>query len=370
MSKRICHFSSVHPQGDTRVFLKECISLAKNFRVDLVVANGTEGTKEGVQVHVVEPKGKSRLSRMIFTSRAVYRKAKSLNADLYHFHDPELLPYALMLKWSGKPVVYDVHEDVPKQLLGKYWINKYLRRIVASTFRCLEDFVARRLSGIITATPYITNRFKKVNPNTITVNNFPFVEELALSNRNRDVDQNQVCYVGGITEIRGISFLVKAMEKTEGVKLLLAGNFSPESYFDELKTEPGWKKVQYFGPANRKEVAEIFGSSFAGIVTFLPLPNHIDAQPNKMFEYMSAGLPVIGSDFELWRSIIEGNNCGKCVDPESVSTLAKTIMDLKENPKRVEEMGNNGKSAVLEKYNWGTEIKKLTAFYNSILNQT
>jgi len=323
--------------------------------------------KEGVQVHVVEPKGNSRLSRMIFTSRAVYKKAKSLNADIYHFHDPELLPYALLMERSGKPVVYDAHEDVPKQLMGKYWINKNLRKVVASSFRGVENFVARRLSGVVTATPFITKRFKLVNPNTITVNNYPFVEELAVASANRSEAQNQICYVGGITEIRGITTLVKAMEKTSGVKLLLAGNISPNSYADELKKEPGWKKVEYFGPANRSEVAEIFGKSFAGIVTFLPLPNHVDAQPNKMFEYMSAGLPVIGSNFELWRNIIEGNDCGICVDPLGETSLARAIMELKNDTKKVKEMGLNGKKAVIEKYNWDTESKSLTEFYESIL---
>lgn len=365
---RICHFSSVHPQGDTRVFLKECVSMAEHYNVDLVVTNGTGGLKKGVNVHVVEPKGSSRLRRMIFSSKAVYNKAKSLDADLYHFHDPELLPYALLLKWKGKNVVYDAHEDVPKQLMGKYWINKYLRKIVAGLFRGFENFVARRLSGVITATPYITKRFKKVNPNTITVNNFPFIDELTTVSTRVPAEKNNICYVGGITEIRGITTLVKAMENTSGVELLLAGSFSPESYAREIKKEPGWKKVHFLGPVNREQVAEIFSKSFAGIVTFQPLPNHIDAQPNKMFEYMSAGLPVIGSDFELWRSIIQGNNCGICVDPMDAKALAAAIMDLKTNAAKVKEMGQNGKNAVMEKYHWETESESLRNFYEAILN--
>lgn len=342
--------------------------MAEHYKVDLVVANGTAGLKNGVNVHVVKAKGNSRLRRMIFSSRAVYKKAKSLNADLYHFHDPELLPYALLLTWSGKKVVYDAHEDVPKQLMGKYWINKSLRWIVASVFRSFENFVAKRLAGVITATPFITKRFIAINPNTITVNNFPFIGELSAVAASVPEEKNKICYVGGITEIRGITTLVKAMEKTNGVELLLAGNILPEPYARELKKVPGWKKVHYLGPVNREQVAEIFGKSFAGIVTFQPLPNHIDAQPNKMFEYMSAGLPVIGSNFELWRSIIQGNNCGICVDPTDENELAAAIMELKTDAGKVMEMGQNGKNAVMEKYHWETESESLRNFYEAILN--
>jgi glycosyltransferase involved in cell wall biosynthesis len=97
------------------------------------------------------------------------------------------------------------------------------------------------------------------------------------------------------------------------------------------------------------------------------MPNHIDAQPNKMFEYMSAGLPLIASDFPLWREIVEGNDCGVCVDPADPAAIAEAIDRLVENPDLARRMGENGQRAVHERYNWAIEEKKLLALYDTVL---
>jgi glycosyltransferase involved in cell wall biosynthesis len=114
-------------------------------------------------------------------------------------------------------------------------------------------------------------------------------------------------------------------------------------------------------------VAKILENSLAGIVTFLPSPNHLEAQPNKMFEYMSAGIPVIASDFPLWREIISGNDCGLLVNPLKPLEIAGAIDYLVNNPAEAKRMGRNGRLAVIEKYNWPMEEKKLLRFYDSIL---
>jgi glycosyltransferase involved in cell wall biosynthesis len=107
--------------------------------------------------------------------------------------------------------------------------------------------------------------------------------------------------------------------------------------------------------------------SKAGIVTFHPLPNHIDAQPNKMFEYMSAGLPIITSNFPLWKEIVEGNSCGICVNPLDPEEIGKAIEYIISHSNEAEKMGQNGKKAVLEKYNWQVEEKKLFEVYEELL---
>jgi glycosyltransferase involved in cell wall biosynthesis len=111
------------------------------------------------------------------------------------------------------------------------------------------------------------------------------------------------------------------------------------------------------------------GQSKAGVVTFLPAPNHIDSQPNKMFEYMSAGLPIITSNFPLWKEIVEGNSCGICVNPLESKEIAEAIEYIVSHPKGAEQMGQNGKRAVLEKYNWQVEEKKLFEVYEELINR-
>jgi glycosyltransferase involved in cell wall biosynthesis len=181
----------------------------------------------------------------------------------------------------------------------------------------------------------------------------------------------EVCYVGGITKIRGIEQLVHAMGLVQSdVRLNLAGIFSEPDTERTVKSDFGWKKVNALGFLNREQVRGALGRSLAGIVTFLPLPNHVDAQPNKMFEYMSAGIPVIASDFPLWREIIEGNQCGLLVNPLEPVEIAKAIDYLANHSDEARRMGENGRRAVMERYNWPVEDKKLLAFYEQLSHRS
>ena len=366
---KICHFSSAHPSSDIRIFHKQCSSLSKEgFTVYLVVANEENKIVNGVNIINVESINKSRFTRFLKTSKNVYSKAISIDADIYHFHDPELLLYALKLKRKGKIVIYDVHEDVPKTILAKFWINKYLRNFVSILFKKFENYIAKRLDYIITATPHIRDRFLKVNPNTIDINNFPLLSELA-SPVNWSDKSNEVCYIGALTQIRGLETLIESVSKTINVRLNLAGQFDQNSFEENLKLKKDWDIVNNYGYINRKETIQIMSKSKVGMVTFFPVPNHIDSQPNKMFEYMSAGIPVIGSFFPLWKEILEVNECGICVNPEDSDDISKAIKYLIENEDTAEQMGKNGREAVLEKYNWGIEEKKLINIYKLLIKK-
>ena len=143
-----------------------------------------------------------------------------------------------------------------------------------------------------------------------------------------------VCYVGGIGKIRGIVEITQAMELVKSeARLQLAGQFGERDSEKSLRVLPGWQRIDALGFVNRSGVRDVLARSMAGLVTFLPLPNHIDAQPNKMFEYMSAGIPVIASDFPLWREIIANNDCGLLVDPLNPSQIAEAIDYLLYHPK-------------------------------------
>lgn len=366
-SIKICHLTSAHPDGDIRIFHKECVSLAKErFKTYLVIPNTTTRIEKGVNIISFESNFSSRRERMTKTVSQIYKKALEIDADIYHFHDPELLRIAKKLIRKNKKVIYDVHEDLPKQILGKYWINKSLRKSMSKAFKLYENAIAKKLTGIITATPFIAERFKKINSNTITINNFPFMDELNDSHSESLKSNNYVCYVGGISKIRGVNELVQAIGLCNNVKLLLAGPISPDSYFDELKQLNGWGNVEYLGKISREEVAKVLNKSSAGLVTFHPLPNHVDAQPNKMFEYMSAGLPVIGSHFPLWKNIIEENNCGLCINPLSPKEIAIAINKIVIDKKIAKQMGENGRKSVINEFNWNVEESKLIRFYKKL----
>jgi glycosyltransferase involved in cell wall biosynthesis len=364
---RVVHLTSAHPRDDIRIFLKECRSLAAHgHQVVLVVADGCgDEVRDGVTIADVG-RSTGRLDRMFMVTRRVLRKAVVLDADIYHLHDPELLPVGLNLKRRGKKVVFDAHEDLPKQILGKHYLHPWVRRILSWGFAHFEHYACKRFDGVVTATPYIRDKFLAVNPRSVDINNFPMIGELDSAVQWND-KADEVCYVGSIAQIRGVKELVRAMELTRTpVRLNLVGGFAEAQVETEVMNYSGWDKVRALGVQDRQGVREVLGRSVAGVVTLHPVSNYLDALPIKMFEYMSAGIPVIASDFDLWRIIIQDSQCGLCVDPMDPASIASAIDHLVSHPDKAEKMGWNGRQAVLAHYNWAREEAKLIEFYDQL----
>lgn len=361
---KICHITTVHKPSDVRIFHKQCCSLQKNgFSVELIAPNVQKKSLKGIKLVGLKPMKKNRLYRMFNLSKVAYELALETNADIYHFHDPELLRIGLKLIGKGKKVIYDVHEDLPRQILTKHWINPFLRKTISFLIEKYENYAARKMSAVISATSHITKRFIKINNQSININNYPIISEFKNLQTKKSI--NHIVYSGGISKQRGIVEIIKAIENSE-IKLLLAGEFLDPNLEKELKALKGWGNVNYLGFLNRIEISSLYHKSNIGMVTLHPTLNYKDSLPVKMFEYMAAGIPVIASDFEKWKEIIINHNCGMTVNPNDPIEIKNAIDYLINNPAEAKKMGENGIKAVKKIYNWSIEEKKLLALYRTL----
>ena len=369
---KICHMTSAHSQGDTRIFVKECSSLAKaGYEVYLVI-RGESGFQNGVHiVGVGQPTG-GRIFRMTSFARRVYEAALKLDADIYHFHDPELLPYGLKLHRKGKKVVFDSHEIYPAQIRTKQYLPRLLRGAIAFLYQKYEQYVCDRIDGLI----YPCTLTGKENDHTpcrhmALINNVPILEELYdRYNADAHKEERSICYIGSLTRERGISNLVCAAEKAD-CTLYLAGDFSTPEYKEEVLSAPNAAHIQYVGKLNRDEVRELLMRMQIGMVTLRNIGQYHAGNnlATKTYEYVSLGIPVIQNHSAYNDRVMEKYRYGIAVDPDDIDEIANAIQYLLDHPEEAKQMGLNGRKAVREEFNWGVEEEKLRKLYQDILGE-
>ncbi len=364
---KICHVTSVHPKEDVRIFHKECVSLAKAGYDVFLVQQGEDGERDGVHLVGFGQIPESRIKRMLFGAKAAYRAAKKVDADVYHLHDPELLPYGKKLKKLGKKVIFDSHEHVTESILEKQWIPMVLRKVICKVYGGFQTRVCRKLDAIVTVTPDLVREFLQINPRTVQVANYPIFQETIIEPTFAD---GYVGFAGGISEQWNHHRIVLALEQLPQCRYRLCGAVQ-DSYLQQLQAKPGWNQVDFLGKIPHQQVAQELAKCSAGLALLTPGRN-TDGQNGtigntKIFEEMMASLPVICTDFVLWKEFVERYDCGICVDPQNVEQITAAIRELLEHPEKAKRMGENGRRAVKEEFNWAVEEQKLLALYEDIL---
>ena len=370
--KKVCMLTTVHPAFDTRIFYKEGMSLLRaGFDVTIIAQHDKSEVVNGIRLVALQKPG-NRFLRMLGLSLRAYRLALRERADIYHIHDPELLPFAKLLKLSGKPVVYDMHENVPKQIKNKDWINPLLRKSVAGFVSFAEKILLLDIPVIFAEASYHKD-YPGVK-NYATILNMPLINQLTpLRNEFAKSEKPLIGYMGSVSEVRGSLATIEALKilkdrgiesafdcigtidkahKRQLLKLLEEYKLQGANFYGWTKPDEGWARI---------------ARCWIGLALLQPIPNYVESYPTKMFEYMALGLPVIVSDFPLWKGLVEGARCGVCVDPLNPEEIAGAIQYLIEHPAEAERMGKNGCRAVEERYNWRVEEKTLLSLYGVLL---
>lgn len=366
---RVVHMTTVHRPFDTRIFAKEAATLAAaGYNVALVQQGTAPERRREVDILPVSTYS-NRISRMTLGVASAVRQALAHRADVVHIHDVELIWGALLLKAMGRRVIYDIHEDVAKDLVDKSYLPKPLIPPIKGGVYLFERAAELIFDAQCAATRAIAARFK--GSKTRLIRNTPMVNELVLPVVRPFAERSQTAvYVGGLAAFNGPVSMVEAIgqfSQDSPAKLVMGGRFPDGKIEAEVRSLAGWRKVDFRGWVDRPQLAAILSDARCGLVVYRPTPNVIESEPNKFFEYLAAGVPLIASNFPRWRDFVEEHRCGILVDPFDSRAIANAIDYLINHPAEAEAMGRRGRAAVVSDYNWETDGARLVSLYDELL---
>lgn len=370
---RIVHLTSAHSARDNRILNRECRYLAaQGYNVTLIAPHGYDETIENVQIRAVRP-AVGRRQRISLVVPAVYRRAVKEDADLYHFHDPELIPLALLLRHRHKQVIYDVHEDYPSTLRYSSWLPHRVRGSAAWCFTQFERYASREFSALIGANSEITRRISGFNPRTITIGNYPSFQDYPFIPGFDDARYAAGVLVsfGGISARTCTRAIVEALgliPTPMKANMLLGGAVWSEPLFAAVTRVPGWGRVTYAKELPVRLMLERLLTASVAFVLFSPEPNHFGVGSNRFFEALAAGLPVITSNFPNWKELVNGTGCGIAVSPTDPRAIADAVVYLLAHPAEAAEMGRRGHELAMRRFNWELESGKLDRLYKQLLD--
>jgi glycosyltransferase involved in cell wall biosynthesis len=354
---RIVHITTAHDPRDIRIFRKQCRSLQREFADVHIVAPAHESfVEDGVTIHAVR-RPRSRAARFLLTLPRVVSVARKLNADLYHLHDPDLLLVAPILRRDGR-VVFDSHEDYPRDLMSRPYLQNVIGRWVVRMYAFLEGRIFRRIDAVITVNRSMTERIRRIQKTTLAVYNFPIAAELPQPVAEPTY-ADKVIWLGLLNAARGVSTLSDASKSLPPKTIHVIGRCDDLQAADSRLTLLG--AMAYEDAVNRA------ANYAAGLATFPSNDFHRDMFPIKLFEYMLMGLPIIASRFPKWERLIGDANCAVFVDPDSAPEVSSAVQWILDNSVAAREMGQRGRKLALEKYCWSSEARKLVVLYRHLL---
>ena len=370
--KKVFMFSSVHKWNDTRVFHKEAVSLAKEYFIELhAPADFKYNFKYGVHIQGL-PRWSNRKTR-IRTLFILIKRILRTDADIFHFHDLELIPLGFLLKFMNKKVIYDIHESNSNYILIKNWIPKVLRLILSNIVSVLENLATICMDAIIVTSIGDFESFKKYR-NKIILYNFPISQ---IFDKNiKTIKKYDIIYHGTITFFNFnliLDCVKKLIPEYPNFKccLIIGDNISLDllKYIDSVVSSDTY--IAHFEIFKSMDYLEIPYKLVDARIGIIPLPKEkkfLTNIPTKLFEFMLCGIPVVSSDLPPIRSFYNPNKpFGILVDPISSNEFARAIKKILDNKKNSKEFSSNGYTLTKRYYTWRLQEKKLLTLYSSII---
>lgn len=361
---KVIHISYTHRYDDIRIYEKECKSLKKKgYDVIHIASNKIADMPESIElevpVKIIKLKKAGRFKVVVEYLKDVKKEVDIIKPEICHLHDWQLLPLIPKLRKNYK-VIFDSHEDFPAYLSADF-LKIFPQCLKEYCFSGIESYFVKRATWVVAANQYIESQLKKMTKKVTAIKNYPII----FKNDGENYYKPQFCYIGGIGDNLGGEILAKGIRELNA-KIFLVGKTNKE-YLIKMNLL-SQNKVEDLGFCSKKEVRQIVKESRAGLVVYLPHPNCIHALPNKMFEYLEASVPIICSDFPDWKELLEGKECCIFVDPSNKEEVRQAMNYFLEHPEEAKRMGENGRKAIEEEFNWDKEEERLFSLYQGLVN--
>ena len=364
---RVVHLTTVHHAYDPRILQREARSLAEGgYEVHLLARHEKAEEWEGVRIHPL-PQVSGRMRRLLLQREAL-RKAIALKADIYHFHDPELIPLGAYLKKKTRArVIYDIHEE--------YWQRGVEGKIIAF----LERWALHWLDGVVSAHPSVHERVQQYAPQlpAVCIMNYPLIHARCPV-ESRSMHPLRLIYTGVMARRRGLMRLLALMREAKALgkdwQLILAGvgylledlqeaeAFIAREGLTDCVIRYGWDEYLAY-----RHIESLLCEAHVGVYLSEPYPNILQSIPTKFYEFLHAGLPMVVSDFPHWRAFVEELGCGVVISPEDTQGIIARLSEWQEHPARYNEIATRARKAS-EKFRWSIMEERLLDFYARLLH--